>query len=133
MGDSDVQVRVVEVDLTALIRNLWNNAMRYIPTGGHVDLTVSGSDHVTKLVINDSGPGIPDEDIERVFDPLYRIFGGNEVGSGLGLSIVKTITTNIRAHIRVGYSKQKSKTGLDAIVAFFASADQSNPVSASVR
>ncbi len=120
VGDSDAHVRVADVDLAFLLRNLLDNAIRYTPTGGRVDLTVSTSDGVTTVVVEDSGPGIPDEEWERVFDPFYRVLGSNEVGSGLGLSIVKTISTRIGAHVSLGYANSQLKTGLRATVTFSA-------------
>ena len=63
--------------------------------------------------VQDTGPGIPLEDRERVFDPFHRLLGNHEFGSGLGLSIVKTIADRLGASISLG---QSTGTGLQVIV-----------------
>jgi two-component system OmpR family sensor kinase len=78
-------------DALMVIKNLTDNAIRYTPTGGHVLLRANREGRFLKIVVEDSGPGIPDHEMERIFDPFYRILGSGESGSGLGLSIVKTI------------------------------------------
>lgn len=85
------QERLSEVDLVTLVKNLVDNAIRYTPAGGGVDLSVSTADGVTILAVEDNGPGIPEPAREQVFDPFYRVLGSDQIGSGLGLSIVRTI------------------------------------------
>ncbi len=81
--------------LRILMRNLVDNAVRYTPAGGHVDVAVRFAASGTVLRIDDSGPGIPDDERERVFDRFYRRSTGDDsassTGSGLGLAIVRTI------------------------------------------
>jgi two-component system OmpR family sensor kinase len=64
------------------------------------------------LRIQDNGPGIPLAERERVFDPFYRTLGSDQVGSGLGLSIVKTISGRIGAEIQLGFSDEVKGSGL---------------------
>lgn len=64
------------------------------------------------LNVEDSGPGIPLAERERVFDPFYRTLGSDQAGSGLGLSIVKTVSDRIGAEIRLGFSDETSHAGL---------------------
>jgi two-component system OmpR family sensor kinase len=101
-----------EFDLTALVRNLVDNAIRYTPCGGKVDLSASMSVESVELCVRDTGPGIPLAERERVFDPFYRVLGTEEVGSGLGLSIVRSIADRIRAQIDLRYSDDGTQTGL---------------------
>ena len=80
--------------LTTLIDNLLANANRYTPEGGEILVTIdntSGGD--VRLVVADSGPGMPAAERARVFDRFYRVGGDRNTGggSGLGLSIVKLI------------------------------------------
>jgi len=79
--------------LKILLSNLIGNALRYTPQGGRVDVSCSVEDGRPVLEVADTGPGIPVEERERVFDRFYRRGGevGGESGSGLGLAIVKTI------------------------------------------
>ncbi|MCX7662393.1 MAG: sensor histidine kinase N-terminal domain-containing protein [Tepidimonas fonticaldi] len=79
--------------LAELVRNLADNALRYTPRGGVVTVRVltdpfSG---VQVLQVEDSGPGIPADERERVLAPFYRALGTNVDGSGLGLAIVHEI------------------------------------------
>jgi len=82
--------------LRTLVRNLVDNAVRYTPVGGTVDVSVQdsdepGSSHGALLRIVDTGPGIPADERQRVFDRFYRPPGTSPPGSGLGMAIVKAI------------------------------------------
>ncbi|WOD14383.1 sensor histidine kinase [Paraburkholderia kirstenboschensis] len=115
-GAQDAQVLVSEVDAIAIVRNLVDNAIRYTPEGGRVDLSVVTGEGHALLRIQDTGPGIPLAERDRVFDPFYRTLGSEQVGSGLGLSIVQAIATRIGADIRLGFSDEGKQTGLSAAV-----------------
>ena len=94
VGISDAIQTVIQGDAQALrvmLGNLVDNAIRYSPAGGRVDIAVAHADHHALLTVVDAGPGIPLADRGRVFD---RFFRGTELdvpGSGLGLAIVKSI------------------------------------------
>lgn len=118
ISDWDAQVLANEMDLVTLVKNLVDNAIRYTPAGGHVDLSVSTTDGATTLVVEDNGPGIPEAEKERVFDPFYRVLGSNEVGSGLGLSIVQAISARIGAKVSLGPASNQSRSGLRVTVTF---------------
>ena len=77
--------------LAILLRNLVDNALKYTPAGGTVDIAVTAQGQGVQLVVEDSGPGIPDGERERVVDRFYRVPGSAAAGSGLGLAIVKAI------------------------------------------
>jgi two-component system OmpR family sensor kinase len=111
-GEQDVHVRMSEADLLAVVKNLVDNAIRYTPDGGRVDLSVNAAEDRAVLQIKDSGPGIPLAERERVFDPFYRAPGSDDVGSGLGLSIVKAISDRVGAEIRLSFSDEPGQTGL---------------------
>lgn len=87
------QVTVLGQDeaLRILLRNLIDNAIKYTPVGGTVNLALCNIDGQIQLSIDDSGPGIAEENRQRVLDRFYRIAGTQSGGSGLGLAIVKTI------------------------------------------
>ena len=108
----DANVLAPEVDLITLVKNLVDNAIRYTPDYGRIDLSVETSESRVLVQIADTGPGIPEEERGRVFDPFYRVLGIDEMGSGLGLSIVKTIATRIGANVTLGYANEKTKSGL---------------------
>jgi len=111
-GDEDARLALNEIDLLAVVKNLVDNAIRYTPAGGRVDLSVSLEQGGALLRVKDSGPGIAVEERERVFDPFYRSLGSQEVGSGLGLSIVKAIAERTGARIRLEYCDEAERRGL---------------------
>jgi two-component system OmpR family sensor kinase len=115
-GDQDARVQISELDLMTLVSNLVDNAIRYTPDGGQVDVSVTTTEHHAVLCIQDSGPGIPAAERARVFDPFYRTLGNEQVGSGLGLSIVKAITERTGATIHLGDADQNGKLGLSVSV-----------------
>ena len=77
--------------LGILLSNLLDNALRYTPPGGRIDVTIDRSDEAVTLVVADTGPGIPADARERVFDRFFRGEEQDAAGTGLGLSIVKRI------------------------------------------
>lgn len=115
---SDTTVFAAEIDLQILIKNLVDNAIRYTPAAGQVDVSISQRDGKTVLQVADSGPGISEEDRQRVFDPFYRVIGNDEIGSGLGLSIVKTIADRLGANVTLAYTNVFEQSGLQVTVAF---------------
>jgi two-component system OmpR family sensor kinase len=108
--------------LHILLRNLVENAVKYTPQGGTVDIAVRRDQERATISVEDSGPGIPPEERERVFDRFYRIAGSEAAGSGLGLAIIKAIAERHGAVLTLGQSERLG--GLAARVAF--------PVAASV-
>ncbi|MCX5871432.1 MAG: ATP-binding protein [Deltaproteobacteria bacterium] len=118
VSNTDAHVPANEIDMITLVKNLVGNAVRYTPVGGRVDLSVLVTKEGTTLVVEDNGPGIPEAEQERVFDPFYRVLGSDEIGSGLGLSIVQTISTRIGAKVSLGYANDQSTSGLRVMVTF---------------
>lgn len=117
-SDADIVVRAPVADLTILVKNLVDNAIRYTPHGGRVDLSTGMRDGQPWLRVEDSGPGIAPEERARVFDPFYRVLGSDADGSGLGLSIAGTIGARIGARIELDDAKPH---GVIATVIFSAS------------
>jgi len=101
LNSTDVSITANETDLITLVKNLADNAIRYTPENGQIDLNVIIQNGRTVITVQDTGPGIPVEEHERVFDPFYRVLGNDEIGSGLGLSIVKAIVERMNGSIRL--------------------------------
>ena len=114
--------------LGILVRNLIDNAIRYTPAGGRVDVTLRASERVAVLDIEDSGPGIAVEERERVFDRFYRCLLPQAAGSGLGLAIVKQVAELHGAKVQLDQSRRL--LGLRASVQFFNAAPLSARLSA---
>lgn len=90
-NSEDAQVPGQAESLAILVRNLVDNAIKYTPEGGQVDVSVQREADGVSLVVEDSGPGIPQADRARVLDRFYRVPGEQAPGSGLGLAIVSAI------------------------------------------
>jgi two-component system, OmpR family, sensor kinase len=106
--------------LHILLRNLVDNAVKYTPEGGQVDVSIVAEDGAPRIVVEDSGTGIPDSERERVFDRFYRVAGSSAPGSGLGLAIVQAIAQRHGASVELGRSQRLG--GLEVSVRFPASA-----------
>lgn len=100
--------------LRILMRNLLDNAVKYTPTGGKVDLEIVREAGVMRLSVQDSGPGIAEADRERVLDRFYRVAGTDTTGSGLGLAIVRSIAEMHGASLRLGHSERLGGLRVDA-------------------
>jgi two-component system, OmpR family, heavy metal sensor histidine kinase CusS len=94
--ETSVQVWGDETRLRAVFYNLLDNAIKYTPEGGEIEVKVYRNDHSAIVSVRDSGIGIPPEHLPRVFDRFYRVDKARsreQGGTGLGLSIAKTIVT----------------------------------------
>jgi two-component system sensor histidine kinase KdpD len=85
---------LVDADPVLLEQALFNvleNAIRYSPADSLVEVSLHATLHIAEIVIADEGPGIPTEDLDRVFDKFYRVSAKREAvqGTGLGLSICR--------------------------------------------
>ena len=100
-ADERIRVAADEMALYTLLRNLVDNAIRYTPAGGQIDLWVDQRGADVVMAVQDDGPGIPAEERARVVDPFYRVLGTGESGSGLGLSIVDTLVGNLKGRLRL--------------------------------
>lgn len=82
----------MEDAIRLMMVNLTDNAIRYTPEGGRIELRTYIDDHALSVIeIADNGPGIAEEERQRVFDRFYRALGTKTSGTGLGLAIVKRI------------------------------------------
>ena len=101
-GDADA--------LRTMIANLIDNAVRYTPGQGTVEISLTHPDGRVILEVNDTGPGIAEAECSRVFDRFYRLAGSAGAGSGLGLAIVKRIADSHGIEIQL--SQPALGTGL---------------------
>ena len=96
-----VPVSGSEDALRILFNNLVDNALRYTPAGGRVTFTASADAEVVQVLVEDTGPGIADEERERVFDRFYRGSTAAGTGTGLGLAIVSQVAEMHRGEVRL--------------------------------
>ncbi|MCV6806812.1 sensor histidine kinase, partial [Achromobacter ruhlandii] len=114
-GEPQAWIRGRRDDLVLLARNLLDNAIKYTPAGGHIDIRLETSADQVLLLIDDNGPGIPPEERGRVFDRFYRIEGNTQHGSGLGLAIARAVAQRHGATITL---EDAPDGGLRAKVSF---------------
>ena len=101
--------------LATLIRNLLDNAVKFTPEGGQVNVNLSTQDNVVQLTVADTGIGIPEDDMPHLFSHFHRGRNASAYpGNGLGLAIVKTIADQHGASIRV----DSDETGTQFVVEF---------------
>lgn len=103
-------------DLRVLFDNLLNNAIRYSPEEGQIDVSVVVSGKTAIVTIADTGPGIPEPLLQRVFDRFFRAVNSDTEGSGIGLAIVQAIAGRESAVVTL--SNRKDRSGLIAAVSF---------------
>ncbi len=97
--EADDTPLIVDADrprLEQVAANLIDNAVKFTPSGGRVDVRVSRADSAARLDVQDTGPGIPPQELPRIWDRLFRgDLSRTERGLGLGLSLVRAI---VHAH-----------------------------------
>lgn len=108
MGDAEA--------LRTMLTNLIDNAIRYVPEGGKIDVAVASNHGEPTLSVVDNGPGIPPEEREHVLDRFYRRDRSDASGSGLGLAIVKNVA--IRHQAQLTLSQDEHSGGLRVSVQF---------------
>jgi signal transduction histidine kinase len=114
--DVDATVRANPHELRSLLHNLLDNALRYTPEHGVVDVRLHADGGKVGVEIVDSGPGIPPDLLPRVFDRFFRIEGSDTEGSGLGLAIARHAAE--RNRIDLSLDNRIDRSGLVARVTF---------------
>ena len=72
--------------------NLLSNALKYTDEGGNITVKAENFDGMVQICVEDTGKGIPKEDIKHIFDRFYQVQNSNKEGTGIGLAIVKSFT-----------------------------------------
>lgn len=89
--ENDIRIRADDTEIYTLIKTFTDNAIRYTPAGGRIDIGFSETPTTLTIWVEDDGPGIPAAERSRVTDAFYRILGTEQQGTGLGLSIADAI------------------------------------------
>ncbi len=114
--DESLNIIGNKIALGILLRNLTDNAIRYTPEKGKVQVVIEKKEQHIKLHVIDTGPGIPAELRLRVFERFYRVLGTKQSGSGLGLAIVSQIAQ--LHHAEVTLNNGHLGKGLDITLTF---------------
>jgi two-component system, OmpR family, sensor kinase len=110
------QVAAQAADVAVAVKNLVSNAVRYTPDSGTIDLRMRTEDDMVWVEVTDTGPGIAQDLLPRVFDRFFRANAEVE-GTGLGLSIVKAITAKYGGEAVIR-NRDDGRTGIVAAVSF---------------
>ena len=108
-GVADAEDPVFYADETTvytLLKTLVDNALRYTPAGGQIDLSATETAEDIIFCVEDSGPGVAVAERQRVFDPFYRILGSGEQGTGLGLPIAAAVARRYGGRIELDHSSR---------------------------
>jgi signal transduction histidine kinase len=113
-GGGPIPLACTAGDLRSLLDNLIENALRYTPEGGVVDVRVMQDQGCVAVEVVDTGPGIPQDLLPRVFDRFFRVPGNGTNGSGLGLAIAQAAAQ--RAGLLLTLRNREDRSGLIARV-----------------
>jgi signal transduction histidine kinase len=113
-SNAPLPLRCVPGDLRSLLDNLIENALRYTPEGGIVDVRLLQDEGRIAVEVVDTGPGIPQELLPRVFDRFFRVPGASPGGSGLGLAIARAAAD--RSGLQLTLRNRCDRSGLIARV-----------------
>jgi signal transduction histidine kinase len=101
--------------LAEMVANLLDNALRHTPAGARIVVSLGTKDSYVVATVSDDGPGIPDEERDRIFDRFYRLERSIKTpGSGLGLSLVAAVAELHEMKLTVG----TNSPGLQMIMTF---------------
>lgn len=110
----NVKIRSDRMMLRVALRNLIENAIRYTPPHGVIDLQLFKSATEAVFSVEDTGPGIPADRLKRVFEPFYRGEETDHEGTGLGLAIVANIADSLGCTVRLTNIEGRIQGGLRA-------------------
>ncbi len=108
----DASVLAEPVALGVLARNLIDNAIRHTSVGGRVDVSLFVDDERVTFQVDDTGAGIPDAEIDQIFEPFFRGSGDHGEGTGLGLSIARSIVERCGGTIGLANKRPPEENGL---------------------
>ncbi len=118
---TDISQYIVPVEgdrdqLNRVLVNLISNAIKYTPEGGRIDLTARLEGDLNRIDVTDTGYGIPEESLSKIFEKFYRVKENSKFakGTGMGLAMVKRILDIHHAEIKV-----KSKPGEGSCFSIF--------------
>lgn len=104
--EGDFEIFADETEIYTLVKTFVDNAIRYTPSKGRIDLGFTDEGKYLAVWVEDNGKGIPESERVRVLDPFYRILGTEQQGTGLGLSIADTLAKKYGGHLELADSRR---------------------------
>jgi signal transduction histidine kinase len=117
--ETNLSVRATEDGLERALTNLIGNAIKYTPSGGHVEIKVTDYPEIAQIAVADTGIGIPQADLPQLFEEFFRAKNARRsgiTGTGLGLSIVKQLVERFGGKIEVQSVEGQGTTFTVALV-----------------
>ena len=99
--DENIMVKDSNGLLSQLVQNAIANAIHYTPENGEVNISIVKENQTAVLLVEDTGIGIPDDELEKVMQPFYRVLNSGKEGNGLGLTISREIADKLGGKIRL--------------------------------
>lgn len=106
----DLRVRGDRDKIQQVMLNLLSNAVKFTPAGGDISVTCTYDDNEVRITVRDTGPGIPPDKLEAIFEPFVQVDRGVQStyqGTGLGLAISRDLARAMKGNLVVGSSSQK--------------------------
>jgi signal transduction histidine kinase len=110
--------------MVEVVANILDNAIRYTPEGGQITMSAVSADNMVEIRIQDSGPGVAPDDLERIFERFYRTESSrsrDNGGSGLGFAIARSIVERLNGRI---WAESSLGRGLTVVIRLPASQSQ---------
>ena len=109
-GESRREARVDPDRVYQVFLNLVNNALKFTPEGGQVVVSVESNEEGAMAQVRDTGPGIPEEELEKVFEKFHQVGFRGRRGAGIGLSIAQRLVELHGGRIWVESEEGKGST-----------------------
>jgi len=122
-----VTIETIPQVFPLIVRNLVDNAIKYSPEGGVVRVSLQQQQDALELCVEDSGPGVPESEREKIFERFYRMPNATVAGSGLGLAIVRRIAELLNATIEADRSDTLGGLSVRVRFALNSSAENISP------
>ncbi|HEX2696763.1 MAG TPA: ATP-binding protein [Anaerolineales bacterium] len=110
------EINVDPERMKQVLGNIIDNALRYTPDNGAINLSAQSIEHMIEIKVQDSGPGVAPDELDHIFERFYRTESSrarNEGGSGLGFAIAKSLVEKHNGHI---WAESKPGEGLSVII-----------------
>lgn len=108
-GECNVNVDVKKLE--RMVYNLLGNSIKFTPSGGKIYLQYTKTSHHLSITVRDTGPGIDQENLNRIFERFYQLDNSNQEGSGIGLALVKKYAELMGGRVEIESNIDNQTTG----------------------
>lgn len=102
-----LEARIGDIDLQRVVSNVVENAVKYTPEAGEIEVEIAADADMAVITVRDNGPGIPVADVDLIFERFFRADPARTAsGAGLGLTIARSLVHRVGGQIRAGNRKE---------------------------